>query len=78
MKSRYLSTCPRCGEVGYERLKSHSHCVNCNYDDQSDLSSDEFLALPGWVDDYLKKLEPSNDAQLLEEDFEELEMTEAG
>ena len=24
-------TCPRCKFKSFERLKTHSHCVNCNY-----------------------------------------------
>ena len=24
-------TCPRCGEQGLENLKTHSHCLNCDY-----------------------------------------------
>lgn len=23
--------CPRCGEHGLERLRTHTHCVNCNF-----------------------------------------------
>lgn len=23
--------CPRCGGYGYESLRTYSHCVNCNY-----------------------------------------------
>lgn len=22
-------SCPRCGERGYEKLRTYSHCVNC-------------------------------------------------
>ena len=28
-----LSECPRCEELGYERLRTYAHCVNCNYFD---------------------------------------------
>lgn len=24
-------TCPRCGSLSFERLKSHSHCCLCNF-----------------------------------------------
>jgi DNA modification methylase len=26
-----FGVCPRCREMGYEKLKSYSHCVNCEY-----------------------------------------------
>jgi len=26
-----LNTCPRCEYAGFERLKTHSYCVNCGY-----------------------------------------------
>ncbi len=31
-----FQNCPRCGEHGFEKLKTHSHCVNCNYYDVQD------------------------------------------
>ena len=24
-------SCPRCGEHGFEKLRTHNHCVGCNY-----------------------------------------------
>lgn len=47
-----MHTCPRCGIGGFEKLKSHSYCVECNYSEARD--SDEFLAIPTWVIDFLK------------------------
>ena len=26
-----MNLCPRCGFKSYERLKTYSHCVNCNH-----------------------------------------------
>ena len=31
MKPIFLDPCPRCGERGFEALKTHSYCVSCNY-----------------------------------------------
>lgn len=47
-----LRTCPRCNERGYEVLKTHAYCVNCNYSpDLIDrrLSSDD-LSIPAWAE----------------------------
>lgn len=27
----FFRRCPRCGEHGYEKLKTYSHCVSCLY-----------------------------------------------
>ncbi len=51
-----MATCPRCGVGGYETLKSHGHCVKCNYNDMS--MSEEMLAIPDWAITVLKSLKP--------------------
>lgn len=40
-----VSVCPRCGYQSYEKLKSYSHCYNCNYffDACTNLKSDRHL-----------------------------------
>lgn len=50
-----MAACPRCGVGGYEKLRSHSHCVNCNYTDASE--SEEMLAIPEWVLSVLKRID---------------------
>lgn len=50
-----MAACPRCGIGGYEKLKSHGHCVNCNYNDIP--MSEEMLAIPDWAITLLKSLE---------------------
>lgn len=37
--------CPRCGDRGYERLKSYSHCVACLYSPVFDEEPD----VPEWA-----------------------------
>lgn len=36
-----LDTCPRCGSGGLEKLRTHSHCANCNYFEAKESSSIE-------------------------------------
>lgn len=48
----YFETCPRCGEGGLERLKTHAYCVNCNYDEIH--ASEEIGVIPQWALDALK------------------------
>lgn len=36
-----LETCPRCSSGSLEQLKTHSHCVNCNYFEEKDSCSIE-------------------------------------
>lgn len=26
-----LSKCPRCGQRAYEKIKTHGHCIECNF-----------------------------------------------
>lgn len=48
-----MATCPRCGFASYERLKSHGHCVDCNYADLP--YSDETLTNPLWAIDVSRR-----------------------
>ena len=27
----YFSECPRCGDESYEKLITHTYCINCNF-----------------------------------------------
>ncbi len=58
----YISKCPRCDEKSYEKLKTHSYCVCCNYspdlDDCISLKADD-LSIPQWATDAIKS-EKSN------------------
>ena len=47
-----FETCPRCGEGGIERLKTHVYCVNCNY---SDSEHEQYEQIPSWVFQFLKQ-----------------------
>lgn len=47
-----MSGCPRCGAGGFESLRSHSYCVECNYAEIP--TSEEMLAIPKWVFELLK------------------------
>ena len=31
--------CPRCSEFGLERLRTHSHCVQCNYSEDGSIGT---------------------------------------
>ncbi|MGK5083093.1 hypothetical protein WDW37_07280 [Bdellovibrionota bacterium FG-1] len=42
-----FSTCPRCGDQGYERLSSHDYCVSCDYSPDFDMTVD--LPIPFWA-----------------------------
>ena len=66
----YFHSCPRCGIGGFEKLRTHSHCVNCNYTEFS--GSDEMLAVPQWALDALKTVKPKSLVnELLSESEEE-------
>lgn len=45
----YLSGCPRCGERGLERLRTHQHCINCNYSDQEPGDAPKGISVPDWA-----------------------------
>ena len=47
----YFETCPRCRVGGLERLKTHTYCVNCNYEE---VGSSEIGAIPQWAIDAIK------------------------
>lgn len=47
-----MNSCPRCGAGGFETLRSHSYCLECNHSVIPE--TDEFLAIPKWVLDVLK------------------------
>lgn len=53
----YFSKCPRCDEKSYEKLKTHSYCVCCNYspdlDDYVSLRPDD-LSIPQWATDAIE------------------------
>ena len=49
--------CPRCGERGLEKLRTHAFCVNCNYDE---IYSDELCVIPQWAIDALKTVKPKS------------------
>lgn len=42
-----MDTCPRCGIGGFERLKSHSYCVDCNYSETPE--QEGIMAMPDWA-----------------------------
>lgn len=33
-----FTCCPRCGACGYEKLRTHTYCVDCNYSPNLDLT----------------------------------------
>jgi predicted nucleic-acid-binding Zn-ribbon protein len=39
--------CPRCGLRSYEKLKTHDHCVNCNY--SSEFYIEPIAVIPDWA-----------------------------
>lgn len=55
----YFSKCPRCNEKSYERLKTHSYCVCCNYSPDLDSykkpTADE-LPIPPWAAKAVKNI----------------------
>lgn len=54
----YFNTCPRCGTGGYETLKTHSYCVDCNYTNMDYLSEES--TIPDWVIEFLKSAKPKS------------------
>ena len=56
-----MGCCPRCGAGGFESLRSHSYCVECNYSEVSE--SDEMLAIPKWVLEILKPAKKKKDEE---------------
>ena len=56
----YFDTCPRCAVGGLERLKTHTYCVNCNYEE---VGSSEIGALPRWAIEALKTRKPKSIVQ---------------
>jgi hypothetical protein len=54
-----MSLCPRCGNEGYERLRSHSYCLECNYSEIPE--AEEVLAIPKWVSEVLSVSKKTND-----------------
>lgn len=64
MESKFvirLSLCNRCGEYAYEKLASHSHCVNCNYSPNADEDNwEDVAAIPLWALEAIGEITPSN------------------
>lgn len=50
-----FSECPRCGEYGLERMRTHAFCVNCNYEE---IYSDDLCVIPQWAIDAIKAVKP--------------------
>ena len=45
-----LERCNRCGWNGYENLKTHSHCTNCNFSPEADdVSGNSYAVIPDWA-----------------------------
>ena len=44
-----LSTCPRCGDKGLERLNTHSYCINCNYSTEELEDRPKAISVPDWA-----------------------------
>ena len=66
----YFSKCPRCNEKSYERLKTHSYCVCCNYSPDLDCykkATAEDLPIPPWAAravESIKAPKKSDDSQI--------------
>ena len=41
----YTNQCPRCGDVSFEHLSTHSYCYSCNYSPEDDHSLKYWRAL---------------------------------
>ncbi len=61
-RAPYFATCPRCGEGGLERLRTHAFCVNCNYGEIWD--SGEIVSIPDWVLQHLKRPKNNSESQI--------------
>ena len=53
----YFQNCPRCRERGYERFRTHSYCVNCNYEQ---IYFEELCVVPQWAIAALKTVKPKS------------------
>ncbi len=65
----YFNTCPRCGAGGFECLKTHSYCVDCNY--SPDLlsyheSSGDDLPIPPWAAKAYKQIQSNKKRKVIE------------
>lgn len=54
----YFHSCPRCGIGGFETLRTHGFCVNCNYEEH--YGSDELCVIPDWALEALKTAKPKS------------------
>lgn len=45
-------TCPRCGEKGFDRLRTHAYCVECNYSPDFEPRPDD---VPEWALKYVNQ-----------------------
>lgn len=50
-----FSICPSCGLEGFDRLKTHAYCVQCNYSPDFD----EGPNIPPWVFKYIQETKKS-------------------
>jgi len=48
MQGTHFDQCPRCGDYGYEHLKTHEYCVLCDYAPEFDIGG-FYLQIPDSV-----------------------------
>lgn len=59
----YWRKCPRCNDRSYEVLKTHAHCVSCNYSPdllERPMSPDD-LPIPTWGESLSGKTKEEGD-----------------
>lgn len=55
-----MTYCPRCGEYSYERLRTHTYCIDCNH--SPEMEQEIYgLPIPAWVFEVDPKLKPTED-----------------
>jgi hypothetical protein len=48
--------CPRCDHYALETLRTHSHCLNCNYSPDCDSLKQSYDVVPNWVIPHLNNV----------------------
>ncbi len=74
-RSPYFKSCPRCGVGGFETLRTHAFCINCNY--AENYQSDEFCVIPQWALEVLKNARPKSVVRQLRSEETNLELENA-
>jgi hypothetical protein len=74
-RAPYFHSCPRCGDGGLQRFRTHAYCVNCNYEEI--YQSDELCVIPQWAIEALKTAKPKSIIQEIRSEEKEYALESA-